>query len=62
MYAVEKSIGNPFVKNTIDKSKVEKIELNIHSDIIEYFKEKSIENGIPFDILVDRFLSKALNP
>ena len=55
-------VANPFIKNTIDKNKTEKIELDIHSDILDYFKKKSIENGIPLDILIDRFLSKALNP
>lgn len=54
--------NNPFIKTKIDKNKVEKIELNVHSDIIKYFKEKSKEIGIPFEILIDRYLSKALNP
>ena len=54
--------NNPFLKTRIDKNKVEKIELNIHSDIIKYFEKKSEEIGIPFDILIDRYLSKALNP
>lgn len=54
--------NNPFIKTKIDKNKVEKIELNVHSDIIKYFKEKSNEIGIPFEILIDRYLSKALNP
>ena len=53
---------NPFLKTKINKNKMEKIELNIHSDVIKYFKEKSGEIGIPFDILIDRYLSKALNP
>lgn len=56
------AIANPFVTNTIDKSKIEKIELDIHSDILDYFKKKSVETGIPLKILIDRFLSKALNP
>ena len=53
---------NPFLKTKINKNKMEKIELNVHSDVIKYFKEKSGEIGIPFDILIDRYLSKALNP
>ncbi len=53
---------NPFLKTKINKNKIEKIELNVHSDIIKYFKEKSDEIGIPFDVLIDRYLSKALNP
>ena len=53
---------NPFLENKIDKSKMEKVEINVHSDVIDYFKQKSLENNIPFDILVDRYLSKALNP
>lgn len=55
-------IENPFVKNTIDKNKIEKVELSIHTDILEYFKKKSVEIGIPFEMLIDRYLSKALNP
>ena len=53
---------NPFITNRIDKTKKEKIELEIHSDIIDYFKKKSKEIGIPFNMLIDRYLSKALNP
>lgn len=61
---LEKNIvrDNPFVNNKIDKKKVEKIELTVHSDVIDYFRQKSIENDIPFDVLIDRYLSKALNP
>lgn len=60
---LEKNIvrDNPFVNNKIDKKKVEKIELTVHSDVIDYFRQKSIENDIPFDVLIDRYLSKALN-
>ena len=61
---LEKKIvrDNPFLENKIDKSKMEKVEINVHTDVIDYFKQKSLENNIPFDILVDRYLSKALNP
>lgn len=61
---LEKKIirDNPFLDNKIDKCKMEKVEINVHSDVIDYFKQKSLENNIPFDILVDRYLSKALNP
>lgn len=55
-------VTNPFIKNNIDKNKMEKVELNIHSDVLDYFKKKAIDIGIPFEILIDRFLSKALNP
>ena len=55
-------IENPFVKNTIDKNKIEKVELSIHTDTLEYFKKKSVEIGMPFEMLIDRYLSKALNP
>lgn len=61
---LEKNIvrDNPFLENKIDKSKMEKVEINVHSDVIDYFKQKSLENNIQFDILVDRYLSNALNP
>lgn len=61
---LEKNIvrDNPFLENKIDKSKMEKVEINVHSDVIDYFRQKSKENDIPFDVLIDRYLSKALNP
>ncbi len=37
------AIANPFVTNTIDKSKIEKIELDIHSDILDYFKKNLLK-------------------
>lgn len=54
--------NNPFISNKIDKNRKEVIELEIHSDIVAFFKNKSKELGIPFNMLIDRYLSKALNP
>lgn len=55
-YDFSNSIKNPYVKKL-----KKQISIRVEKDTIEYFKKLSIELGIPYQNLMNMFLSECAN-
>lgn len=51
-YDFSQSAQNPYVKNT-----KKQISLKINTDTIEYFKELSVKIGLPYQTLINSYLT-----
>lgn len=51
-YDFSQSRKNPYVK-----ALKKQITINLDNDTINYFKEQSVETGIPYQILINLYLS-----
>ncbi len=51
-YNFSQARKNPYVKKARQQ-----ITINLDSDIIEYFKSQSSNSGIPYQILINSYLS-----
>lgn len=52
-YDFSKAIKNPYV----DKELKKQISININSSTIDYFKTLATEKGVPYQTLINLFLS-----
>ena len=48
-------------KNPYAKKLKKQITINIHSEVLDYFKQMSKETGIPYQILIDLYLLDCVN-
>lgn len=55
-YDFSKGIKNPYAKMLKTQ-----ITINLSNDVIEYFKNQSIETGIPYQSLINLYLLSCVN-
>ena len=56
-YDFSKAIKNPY----IDKQLKNQISMNINADTIEYFKNMANKKGVPYQTLINIFLTDCMN-
>ena len=56
-YDFSKAIKNPY----IDKQLKKQISMNINADTIEYFKNMANKKGVPYQTLINIFLTDCMN-
>lgn len=50
-YDFSKAVKNPYAKRL-----KKQITINIDNDTVDYFKEQSSENGVPYQVLINLYL------
>lgn len=55
-YNFENSIANPY-----KKAAKEKVTIQLNTDVVDYFKSESTRTGIPYQSIINFYLSDCVN-